>query len=156
MVVPVGIIAAAGKEITFTAESSNLPFGLKVFLEDRENNIVTRLDEVNSNYKITLNNALNGSGRFYLHTRSSALSTDNIALEGTNIYQLDKNSLRINGINSNKASIKIYSILGKQVLDQSFSSKGNSDITLPNLNTGVYIVQVATEKGKIKKKIVLK
>ena len=156
MVVPFGVIAAAGKEITFTAEALNLPTGLKVYLEDREKNAVTRLDEANSNYKVTLNTALNGTGRFFLHTRSSALSTGDIALEGANIYQLNKNSLRVSGINSDNARIKIYSILGKQVLDHSFSSKGNSDITLPNLNTGVYIVQVATEKGKINKKIVLK
>ena len=44
MVIPIGIIAAAGKEITFTAEALNLPNDLKVYLEDRLTNTVTRLD----------------------------------------------------------------------------------------------------------------
>lgn len=155
MVIPVGVIAASGKEITFTAEALNLPSGIKVYLEDREANNVTRLDEVNSNYKVTLNTALNGTGRFFLHTRSSALSTEEVALTGVGMYTINKNTLRVNGINSDKASIKIYNILGKKVLDNSFTSKGVSDVSLPNLNTGVYIVQLVTEKGKISKKIIL-
>ena len=155
MVIPVGIIADAGKEITFTAEALNLPSGLKVFLEDRELNTITRLDEANSNYKITLNNALNGTGRFYLHTTSSALSVNDITLEGVNVFALNRNTLRINGVNSDKASLKLFNILGKNVLSQSFSSKGVSEVNLPNLSTGVYIVQLSTEKGKTSKKIVL-
>ena len=157
MVIPIGINANSGLNIKFTTEALNLPNGINVYLEDRLKNTYVRLNETNSNYSITLTEKTSGFGRFYLHTKSSsALSTDDIALEATNIYQLDKNSLRVTGINSDVASIKIYSILGKQVLDQSFSSKGNSDISLPNLNTGVYIVQIATEKGKTNKKIVLK
>lgn len=155
MVIPVGVIAASGKEITFTAEALNLPSGIKVYLEDREANNVTRLDEANSNYKVTLNTALNGTGRFFLHTRSSALSTEEVALTGVGMYTINKNTLRVNGINSDKASIKIYNILGKKVLESSFTSKGVSDVSLPNLNTGVYIVQLVTEKGKISKKIIL-
>lgn len=156
MVIPIGINADSGLNIKFTAEVLNLPNGINVYLEDRLKDTYARLDETNSNYSITLTENLSGFGRFYLHTKSSStLNADDIALEGTSVYQLDKNSLRITGINSDNARIKIYSILGKQVLDYSFSSKGNSDITLPNLNTGVYIVQVATEKGKINKKIIL-
>ena len=155
IVVPVGITAEAGKEITFTAEALNLPVGLKVFLEDRENNTVTRLDEANANYKVTLNSALNGAGRFYLHTRSSALSTNDIALDGVSVYALNRNTLRINGINSVDANIKIYNILGKKVVANSFSSKGTTDINIPNLNTGIYIVELETEKGKLNKKIIL-
>ena len=155
MVVPIGLIATSGKEITFSSETLNLPTALKVYLEDRENNIVTRLDEANSNYKVTLTENLDGVGRFFLHTRSSALSTDDITLEGVNIYAIDKNTLQITGINSNNASVKVFSILGKKVVDTSFSSKGSKEIKLPSLNTGVYIVQLSSEKGKMNKKIVL-
>ena len=69
MVIPVGISADAGKEITFTADALNLPSGLKVFLEDRENNVFTRLDEAGSIYKFTLIEASNDIGRFYLHVK---------------------------------------------------------------------------------------
>ena len=48
LIIPVGVIADAGKQITFTAEVMNLPAGLKVFLEDRQTNTFTRLDEANT------------------------------------------------------------------------------------------------------------
>ena len=155
MVVPIGIIAEGNKEVTFSSEITNLPTGLKVFIEDREQNTITRIDEENSNYTVFLDEDLDGVGRFYLHTTSAALSTDDVILEGINIYATNKNTLRVSGVNSSDASIKIFNILGKKVLENSFTSRGVADINLPNLTTGVYIVQLATEKGKATKKIIL-
>ncbi|MBG7611625.1 hypothetical protein IU405_05115, partial [Polaribacter sp. BAL334] len=71
MVVPVGIKAAAGKEITFSAEAMNIPDGFNVYLEDRAANTVTLLSEANATYKVTLGESLDGIGRFYLHTKAS-------------------------------------------------------------------------------------
>ena len=90
LVVPVGVTAEANSEITFTVDAKNVPTGYKVFLEDRLNNTFTRLDEANAEYKATVTNK-STDGRFYLHTRSAALSTDNIGLEGVSIYTINKN-----------------------------------------------------------------
>jgi hypothetical protein len=156
IIVPVGIKAAAGKEITFTAEAMNLPGDTKVFLEDRLANTLTRLDEANASYKITLNDALNGTGRFFLHTKASGvLSTDDAILESVSIYTPNKSTLRIAGLAQGKATVKVFNILGKQVMQTSFSSSGVQDISLPKLATGMYIVQLETAKGKLNKKIVL-
>ena len=155
MVIPVGVISETDKELTFTAEAMNLPADLKVFLEDRQNGIMTRLDEPNTNYKVTLNGTLNGTGRFYLHTSNSALSIDDIVLTGVRIFTPNKNTLRVLGINSANASVKIFSVLGKKVLEKSFASKGVSDINLPNLYTGIYIIKLNTEAGELNKKIIL-
>ncbi|PQJ79806.1 T9SS type A sorting domain-containing protein [Polaribacter porphyrae] len=157
MVIPIGIIADSGKEITFKLEALNLPKNLKVYLEDRENNIFTRLDEANMDYKITLNNALNSTGRFYLHSKSSSvLNTENLTLSNVGIYPINENMLRITGINnSSRVSVNLYSILGKKVFDTSFTSNGVSEVSLPDLNAGIYIVQLSTDQGKINKKIVL-
>ncbi len=155
MVVPVGIIADAGEEITFTAEVMNLPAGLKVFLEDRQTNTFTRLDEANTEYTITLDKALNDIGRFYLHTSASALSTPEAHLEHISVYTTNSNNLRIVGIAQGNASVKLYNIVGKEVLSHNFISNGVSDVTLPKLTRGIYIVQVITEEGKLNKKIVL-
>jgi hypothetical protein len=156
MIVPVGIKAAAGKEITFTAEALNLPGDTKVFLEDRLTNTVTRLDEANSSYKITLNDALNETGRFYLHTKASGvLSTDELALSNTSVYATANNTLRVVGLPSGNATVKVFTILGKQVVQTSFSSTGSYDVSLPKLATGMYIVQLETATGKLNKKIVL-
>lgn len=156
MVIPVGINAVSGSEITFTADAMNLPSGINVYLEDKVTGDVTRLDEANSSYKVTLSENLNGIGRFYLHTKtSSVLSTDNINLDNVSVYTTNKNNLRIVGVNNGQATVELFNILGKQVLSKTFTANGVEDTTLPNLATGIYLVQLQTESGKISKKIIL-
>ncbi len=153
-VIPVGIKANAG-EITFSADALNLPSGLKVFLEDNVTNTFTELTN-SSNYKVTLNAALDGVGRFYVHTKSSAvLSTDSVSLEGVSIYPTGKSSLRVVGLSQGKANVKLYNVLGKQVFNTSFMANSIKDISLPKLTTGVYIVQLENQNGTLNKKIVL-
>tara|TARA_R110001606_G_scaffold399261_1_gene582854 strand:- start:21674 stop:23737 length:2064 start_codon:yes stop_codon:yes gene_type:complete len=156
MVIPVGVNATAGKEITFTAEATSLPSDMKVFLEDKLANTYTRLDEVNSNYKVTLDEALNGIGRFYLHTAAkSTLNIKDISLESISIYKTNNETLRIVGLSQGKSTVKLFNILGKQMMNTSFISNGVQDISLPKLATGIYLIQLETEKGKLNKKIIL-
>lgn len=156
MVIPVGLYAEADKEITFTAAAINLPFGIKVYLEDRLTNTFTRLDEANSNYKVTLTESLNGIGRFYLHTKSnSVLSANEFNVDNISIYTTNSNTLRIAGLSQEKTNVKLFTMLGKQVLNTSFSSNGIKDVYLPNLATGIYVVQLETSTKQLNKKITL-
>ena len=146
----------AGKEITFTSEVSNLPEGMKVFLEDRQENIFTRLDNPNGKYKITQTSSAKEVGRFYLHTSQNTLNSSKALLDKTAIYKINNSSLRIVGLPQEKVAVKLFNILGKQVLNTSFEGNGVNDIALPkNLNNGVYIVQLQTENGTLNKKIIL-
>lgn len=90
--------------------------GTNVYLEDREANIFTCLDETNASYTVTLNTALNGIGRFYIHTTDSTLSIGDTILDNVGIYKTSKTNLRIAGIQTGKASLAMYTMLGKQVL----------------------------------------
>jgi hypothetical protein len=156
MVVPVGIKAAAGKEITFSVEAMNIPDGINVYLEDKTANIVTLLSEANATYKVSLSESLDGIGRFYLHTKaSSVLGTESIALNNVSVYSVDANTLRVAGLSGGKANLKIFSILGKQVFENSFNATGVKDMQLPKLASGIYLVQLGTEKGTLNKKITL-
>jgi hypothetical protein len=156
ILVPVGVKAAAGKEITFSVEAMNLPEDLKVFLEDKTTNTITRLDEANATYKVTLSESLDGIGRFYLHTKASGvLGTETVDFENVSVYAINNNTLRVVGIPSGNSSVKLFNILGKQVMQTSFSSTGVQDISLPKLSTGIYLVQLETSSGKLNKKIVL-
>jgi hypothetical protein len=155
-IIPIGINAVTGKEITFTTEALNLPTGIKVYLEDRTTNTFTRLDEANSEYKITLSQALNGIGRFYLHTSSkSTLNVTTISLENVSIYKADASTLRIVGLQEGNATVKLFNLLGKQMMNSTFKTNGVQNISLPQLATGVYFVQITTEAGKLNKKIIL-
>lgn len=155
MVIPIGLKAETGKEILFSAEALNLDSDLKVFLEDRTTNTFTRLDQTNSNYKVTLTEDLNGIGRFYLHTKSSVLNTDNVLLENISIHKTYNSNLRIAGLQAGVASVKLFNILGEQMMTASFKTNGVQNISLPNLAAGIYVVQLETELGKLNKKIIL-
>ena len=156
MVIPIGINADAGKEITFSTEVLNLPTGLKVYLEDRETNTFTRLDELGNKYTIILNETSNGIGRFYLHTTESTLSSNtNSVFKNIRIYKTDHTTLRIIGLSPGKTTIKLFNMLGKQLLNSSFTTNDVHDISLPQLSTGIYLIQLESEKGTLNNKIIL-
>ena len=156
MVIPIGVKAASGKEITFTAEAMNLPNDVNVFLEDRTTNTVTLLNEANASYKVTLNEDTNDVGRFYLHTTSNqVLSTTGGLLENISIYATKNKTLRMIGLPTGSSSVKLFNILGKQVMQSRFISTGIKEISLPKLTTGVYFVRIDSEAGKLNKKIVI-
>ena len=155
MVIPIGINADAGKEITFSTEVLNLPTGLKVYLEDRETNTFNRLDGANK-YTITLTETSNGIGRFYLHTAQNTLNLNtNLILEKISIYKTDHTTLRIVGLSQGKTTIKLFNMLGKQLLNSCFTTNGVQNISLPQLSTGIYLIQLESEKGTLNKKIIL-
>jgi hypothetical protein len=156
MIIPLGVKAESGKEITFSAETLNLPNELKVYLEDKLTNTFTRLDEANSEYKITLAESLDGINRFYLHTSQSVLSIDNnTILNSVNIYKTSAYTLKIAGLPQGKASISLFNVLGKKVMETISTTANNKELSLSKLATGIYFVKVQTERGTINKKIIL-
>lgn len=155
MIIPVGVKVEANKEITFTAKALNLPTNIKVYLEDKVTNTFTRLDEENSKYTFTSDVALDGVGRFYLHTKSSALSIETLDLDNVSIFKTNNSNLRITGLSTGKASVKLYNIIGKEVITKAFNASTVNDIAIPTLAKGIYIVQLETEEGRLNKKITL-
>jgi hypothetical protein len=154
MIVPVGVIAESGSALEFSARLENLPEGIKVFLEDKEENTFTRLDALDASHKITTTSIINGVGRFYLHTAKSVLSIAEATLDNVSVFTVH-NSLRIVGLQQGEASVKLFNLLGKQVLNSAFIFNGMKDISLPRLAKGIYIVQLETVEGTLNKKIIL-
>lgn len=154
MIIPVGIIAEADKEITFSVESLNLPENIDVFLEDRINGEFINLSE--DAYKTTLTSDSNSSGQFYIHTTSEKLSTDDIAqnISDISIYKSAKQEITITGLQDD-AKVTLYSLLGKKAFTTDISSNGKSLITIPSLAKGIYIVKLTSKLGGITKKIAL-
>lgn len=154
-VIPVGLKIGALEEVTFSLEGLNLPEGLKVFLEDKQENTFTRLDQSNTNYKTSTSEAIDGVGRFFLHTKSSALNTIDSALNNVNVFRTNSSNIRIVGLANEKVNFKMFNILGKKVMHKSFLANGSKDISLPRLAKGVYLMQLETENGNLNKKIIL-
>ena len=63
--------------------------------------------------------------------------------------------LKIKGLEEN-ASIKMYSVLGKMVLQTELNTTERNEISLSKFSEGIYIVYLQTENEKLSKKITLK
>ena len=158
MIIPLGVNTTSLGTLEISASSLNLPAEIKVYLEDKVDNSFTLLDDTSS-FSTTLSGSLNGIGRFYLHTRTeSSLSAPNdFEINNISMYTTSEENLRIVGVQSGKASVVLYDILGKQILSTSFEGTGVNDILLPkHISEGVYIVRMKTVSGIINKKINLK
>ena len=154
MVIPLGINAVSGTDITLNISTINFPEGINTYLEDKVNNSFTLLD-ANSNFMTTLDSDLNGIGRFYLHTTSEVLSSDDFLNNNISIYISSKDNLRIVGIHNGTAEVQLYNILGKEVFSAAFEGTGMNDIQLPNIKEGIYIINLTTDKGTINKKVII-
>ena len=82
------------------------------------------------------------------------LSIADTTLDNINVFTAH-NFLRIVGLQQAKASVKLFNVLGKQVLNADFESNGMKDISLPRLAKGIYIVQLKTVGGTLNKKIII-
>jgi hypothetical protein len=160
-IIPLGLRANSEEEVTFSINHQNLPSGLMVFIEDKKLKTITRLDQENSNYKITLDADSSEIGRFYIRTSTSdlrkTLDTKNFNIEQVSIYLSSDRNLRIAGLKSDTAILTVFNISGKEVYSQNLKSSETIDITLSNsIIQGIYIIKLETNKGTINKKIILK
>ncbi|QOD62297.1 T9SS type A sorting domain-containing protein [Polaribacter haliotis] len=155
MVIPVGVKATKNSEITFSANSLNLPDGYMVFLEDKLTKAYTRLDNTNSEYTVTIDNNV-VENRFFIHTTtSSVLNNDTENLNNVVIFKTNNSNLKVTGLNVAKAKISLFNVLGKQVFTTTFDGNLNNTISLPNLATGMYIVKLKTANSTNTKKIII-
>lgn len=152
MVIPVGVVMQSDKEITFSLESFNLPSGIKVYLEDRENgNFVNLLETV---YKTKNKKTIEGLGRFYIHTKTQVLNLNDVnKLSSVNVFKED-GFLKIKGLSSN-ASVQLYNSLGRKIFSSYLKGELINTVALPSLSSGLYFVQLQTAKEKISKKILV-
>ncbi|MCG8184071.1 T9SS type A sorting domain-containing protein [Tenacibaculum piscium] len=155
MIIPVGVNAQKGTEIALSANALHLPEGIKVYLEDRQKNSFTQIDT--TSYKIQLDTAVNGVGRFYLHTTyrdNNQLITSDIQDE-IQVFLVEKNKLKVTtkkaGQNMN---IAIFDVLGRKVFDSKVISKNYQEFSLSTLKTGIYIVNIQQDNfNAVSKKI---
>ncbi|MCG8804102.1 T9SS type A sorting domain-containing protein [Tenacibaculum finnmarkense] len=159
MVIPVGLTAKSGKEVTFSVNTQNLPADVKIYLEDRKTNTFTNISE--KSHKIVLENQAKGTGQFYIHTTSKNLEIASIPenlqedLQKINIFKSANNSVTITGLQNKNTSVNVFSMLGKKVISKQFKATGVHVIQLPKTAKGVYIVELTSNSEKITKKIIL-
>lgn len=157
-IIPIGIYAEAGENLSFSALSQNLPEGIRIFLEDTETDSYTELSEADMFFNITLTNSIDGFGRFYLHTTTSSLnSSDSSLIENIQMYPIGNKTLQIKGLPiDKKTEIVIYNLIGIQVFQKVFQNTESAQFKLPQLAQQVYLAQIRNKTGINRKKFILK
>jgi len=155
-IIPIGIDAKAGTQITFKAGASNLPIGKKVFLEDRLLGLFNEINTSNKSYVVSLSKDTNGIGRFFLHT------LDNLSTLGLNdfsklnfsiIAQPKLNRIRVIGNIEAPGKLGIYDTLGRLIKSLNLSTASDQNISVSNMAKGIYFVKVKSPKANFSTKI---
>ena len=157
VVVPLGVIGEADTQLTIgmDAETVTIPSTTNVYLEDNVTNIWTLLN--NSDYVFTPANELNGTGRFYIHYSTNALSVDDNLLNGLHIYSNQTSKIVVvKGQLNSETSAILYDIQGRMVLQNVLNTSDTTNtINVSNLKTGVYIVELTSDTQHRTQKIII-
>jgi hypothetical protein len=152
-IIPISLKADAATEVLFTANVFNLPDDIKIYLEDKELSKFIELSD-NKNYKITLNDSVDGFGRFFTHFSRGVLN-----LTDTDINEIEilnqNNFIHIHGIELGNITIEIFDMNGKRILNRNQNFEKLNPINLNSFSKGVYMVKVSTEVSKASKKILI-
>ena len=145
VVIPLGVNANQGEQITFSIADSTLPESVSVYLEDTVANTVTLLND--SDYVITPNSDLNGTGRFYLRYTEDALSVVENSFDTLDIFAINKtDELVVSGQLTDKTTLDLYDIQGRRVLSTELDvTLLQNRINVANLNAGC-LHRYATEQ----------
>ena len=148
LIIPLGIDSKTGGEITFSAETLNLPATCSVIIEDKSTGTFNSLD-AGDLYKATLADKTTGTGRFYLHTSqlttgiTSQLSGNEFKLKA---YQANSEII-IEGEVRSRTQACLFDINGRKLGQYKLQEGNYNRITTPQLASGIYLLNV-TEPGK--------
>jgi hypothetical protein len=155
-VIPLGVNANQGEQLTFSILESTLPDTIEVYLEDTVTNTFTLLNS--GDYTLTPNVALNGTGRFYLRFGEGALSTTETTLADLNIFtnQNDK-TIVIAGQLLEPTTASVYDIQGRLVNTTALATTSRTQsIDVSNLSSGVYVVQLTNGTQNKTQKVIIR
>ncbi|MEH1008787.1 GEVED domain-containing protein [Winogradskyella sp. ECml5-4] len=154
--IPLGVNANQGEQIIFSINETNLANTVEVYLEDNVTNTSTLLNT--SDYTLTPNVDLNGTGRFYLRVTDNSLSISDNSLDNLNIYNNQKDkTVVISGQLAETTTAKLYDIQGRTVstsLLQNLNSLQTIDVS--GLKAGVYVVQLVNGTQNKTQKIIIR
>ncbi|WP_400079167.1 FG-GAP-like repeat-containing protein [Winogradskyella sp. R77965] len=154
-IIPLGVNSNQGEQITFSISETTLPSHIEVYLEDNITNTVTLLNF--GDYTFTPNVSLNGTGRFYLHISSSALSIGENELDYIQIYTTtNPKSLIIKGELDAASMVSLYDIHGRLVLNKIINHLDLiNTIDISAIGTGVYFAKVFNDNQSKTQKLII-
>ena len=156
VVIPLGVNANQGEQLTIGILEMDIPEGIEVYLEDTLTNTFTLLNT--SEYVLTPSTNLSGTGRFFLRFTADALSTSENNFETIQIYTTKTpKTLFIKGALENNTTVEIYDIQGRMILSSKLDTSRNSNqIDISGFTSGIYVVKLNNELQQKSKKVIIK
>ena len=155
IIIPIGINAAQGQQLTIGIQNNTLPDNANIYLEDNVLNTYTLLNDVD--YVFTTANPLSGTGRFYLHFESQTLTSQEFDLDGLSIYTSNNpKTVIIKGYIIEATVSKIYDVQGRLVMTSKLVDDSTiNEIRVDHLASGVYIVKLENSSFSKSKKVII-
>ncbi|WP_179004911.1 T9SS type A sorting domain-containing protein [Winogradskyella forsetii] len=156
VVIPLGVHASSGEQLTFTISEFALPSTVEVYLDDTLNNTSTLLNT--ADYVITPTTNLTGTGRFYLRVTDTALSVNDEDFNSIKIYTTKSSrSIFIQGIINDGTTAKIHDIQGRLVYSTELESVNLlNEIDATDLQGGVYVVTLTDGTNQKSHKVIIR
>ena len=158
-VIPLVINQEAYQDFKVVLFTHTIPQNVNVYLEDNQQGTMTLLNE--QDFELTPESTLSELGRFYLHLTEDTFSIDEEVLTNNlNVFKADDNNfITVEGlaVQSGVTDIKLYSILGTEVLSTSLSNNTNTQtISTDGLASGVYVIKLQSANNQLTKKLIIK
>ena len=158
-IIPLVINQEAYQDFRVALFTHTIPQNVNVYLEDNQQGTMTLLNE--QDFELTPENTLSEVGRFYLHLTEDTFSIeDEVETNLLNVFKAAYNNfITVEGLaaQSGVTDIKVYSILGTEVLSTSFNNTTNTQ-TIPTngLASGVYVIKLQSGSNQLTKKLIVK
>ena len=156
-VIPLGINALGGDEMTISISHRTTPADLNIYLEDTEEGTMTNL--LDGDFVFTPNSDLEGVGRFYIHMTADTMSNEDVSTSMLNAYKkTDASYITIEGLatQSNETKVSLYNILGREVLSTTLNNNmGTQTISTVGLSSGIYVIELESGSDRLTKKLLI-
>ncbi|WP_353779888.1 T9SS type A sorting domain-containing protein [Winogradskyella sp. 3972H.M.0a.05] len=156
VVIPIGVNATQGQQLSISISQSTIPQGINVYLEDTVTNTFTLLND--GDYTLTPNTQLIGTGRFFLRFEAEALSVIDNEFTSLQVYSTaNPKRVYIKGSLNDTATFTLYDIQGRQVMSTSLESNVTSQfVDVAHLTSGVYITTISSNNTVKTEKLILR
>ena len=156
-VIPLGVNALAGEEITLGISHRTTPADLNIYLEDVVEGTMTDIKA--ADYTLTPSSDINGVGRFFIHTTADTMSNGEVSTSMLNAFkEVNANYITIEGLatQSNNINVSLYNILGRKVLDTSLNNNVNTQtISTIGMSSGIYVIELESGNDRLTKKLII-
>ena len=157
-IIPIVINREGGDNFRISIDTFGIYAGTNVYLEDNQNGTMTLLND--QDFELTPESTLSESGRFFIHLTQETFSNEDATTNLLNLFKLTNNNfITVEGLStqSNQTNLKLYNILGKEVLSTTLANNTNTQtVSTEGLSAGIYVIKLESGNNTITKKLIIK